>query len=134
MTPTRRQFLKASLTASAAAALATQMKAATGSNPGTGNREFYELRAYRLKPDAPHTLLDSYLEKALIPALNERGIASVGVFTEDHIDPPSKDGPAVWVVIPYTSLDSFVSVSASLNADPAVQRAGAAYLDTVKAS
>ena len=49
MNSSRRQFLKTSLTASAAAALAPQVKAAAAANAGTGNREFYELRAYRLK-------------------------------------------------------------------------------------
>src|SRR3954462_15952369 len=135
MNPSRRQFLKASLTASAAAALASKVQAASASgNSSTGNREFYELGAYRLKPEASHALLDGYLEKALIPALNKRGIATVGVFNEDHVEPRSKDGPAVWVLIPHASLDSFVAVSASLNADPEVQKAGAEYLESPKAN
>src|ERR1019366_6989479 len=78
----------------------------------------------RLRPGASHELLDAYLEKALIPALNERGIGAVGVFTE----PDAKDGAAVWVLVPHASLGSVASVTASLNADPKVQAAGAQYL------
>jgi hypothetical protein len=84
------------------------------------------LRAYRLKHGAPHALLDAYIEKALIPALNARGIKEVGVFTE----PEAKDGPAVWMLIPHTSLESVGGVAASLNADPAVLAAGAEYFNS----
>jgi hypothetical protein len=120
----RRDFLKTSLAASAAAALAPAAGAAVTTPAASG--EYYELRAYRLRVGAPHALLDSYLEKALIPALNARGVEAVGVFTE----PEAKDGPAVWVLIPHPSLDSVASVTASLNADPAVQAAGMDYLST----
>ena len=121
MNPTRRDFLKTSLAASAAAVVGVNAAAATAA-PG---RDYYELRAYRLKPGAPHALLDAYLAKALIPALNARGIRTVGVFTE----PEAKDGPAVWVLIPHASLESVANVTASLNADAAVLAAGADYFN-----
>jgi hypothetical protein len=119
----RREFLKTSLAATATTALATASASAAEASAASG-RDFLELRAYRLKAGASHALLDSYLEKAFIPALNARGIAAVGVFTE----PEAKDGPAVWVLIPHPSLESVASVTASINADPAVQAAGADYL------
>lgn len=71
-----------------------------------GGREYYELRAYRLKAGASHEVLDAYLEKGLIPELNARGVPAVGVFTE----PEAKDGPAVWVLIPWSSLEGFAGV------------------------
>lgn len=119
----RREFLKTSLVASAAAF--TGLKAAAAVPPAPG-RDCLELRVYRLKPGAPHTLLDAYLEKAFLPALNARGIRAVGVFTE----PGAKDGPAVWVLIPHASLESVASVTAALNADPAVLAAGAEYFSS----
>src|SRR5206468_4107701 len=94
-------------------------------DPAFVGREYYELRMYRLKPDASHALLDAYLEKAFIPALNARGIKAVGVFTQ----PEAKDGPAVWVLIPHASLDSVGSITAQLNTDPSVVAAGAEYLN-----
>ena len=123
-TQNRRDFLKFSLAASAAAALTTLPSAAAEPEAMAPKRDYYELRTYRLKPGASHALLDGYLEKALIPALNARGIPAVGVFTE----PEAKDGPAVWVLIPYASLEAMASVTASINADPVVQAAGADYL------
>jgi len=118
----RREFLKTTLVASTAAALTGVGASAAG--PTSTAQEYFELRAYRLKPGAPHTLLDAYLEKALLPALNSRGIRAVGVFTE----PEAKDGPAVWVLIPHPTLESVADITAAINADAAVQAAGADYL------
>ncbi len=119
----RRQFLKTSLAATATAALAASTPA-KGAPSSEGGGEYIELRAYRLRPNAPHTLLDAYLENALIPALNRRGVEAVGVFTE----PEAKDGKTVWVLIPYPSLGALAAATASINADPGVQAAGEAYL------
>jgi hypothetical protein len=122
----RREFLKTSLAATATTALAVGPASAAEAAGAPAGRDYLELRAYRLKAGASHALLDSYLAKALIPALNARGIAAVGVFTE----PDAKDGAAVWVLIPHASLESVASVTASLNADPAVLAAGLVYLTT----
>ncbi len=133
----RRDFLTTSLAASAAAALArSPLSAAEDSAAG---RDYYELRAYRLKPGAATALLDSYLAKASIPALNQRGVKNVGVFTELEVDKKAVTskplaGSPVWVLIPHTSLESFVRVSADLNADAQVRAAGADYLNVPKAS
>jgi hypothetical protein len=133
----RRDFLKTSLAASATAALATRGSAASTGSSSSG--EFYELRSYRLKPGASQAPLDTYLEKGLIPALDKRGIKNVGVFTELEVDKkavtskPKVDSP-VWVFIPHPSLQSFVDVGTTLNADSAVQQAGAGYLNVPKAS
>ena len=117
---TRRDFLRTSAAAGAVAALAPAARAA-GAAEGS---EYIELRAYRMRPGAGHELLDSYLSKALIPALNTRGIAAVGAFTE--LD--GKDGSPVWVLIPHPSLASVAAVDSAINADAEVQAAGGAYL------
>jgi len=124
----RRDFMKTTLSASVAA-LAAPAGALEQGAPAPG-RDYYELRCYRLKAGAAHSVLDGYLEGALIPALNARGIAAVGVFTE----PEATDGPAVWVLIPHQSLDSVASAAAALNADRGVRRAGAAYLESPSAA
>jgi hypothetical protein len=133
----RRDFLKTSLAASVAAALATRSThAATPAS--AGGRDYYELRCYRLKPEASPARLDAYLAKALLPALAKRGVGPIGVFTE--LDVKKDAGTATpkanspwWVLIPHPSLDSFVSVAAELNTDAAVQAAGADYLGAAKA-
>ena len=137
MPSTRRTFLKTSLAASAAATLGP-VKLSAAEKP-TAGREYYELRSYRLKPGASAAALDGYLAKALIPALNARGIATVGVFTEIDVDKtavtskPKADSP-VWLLIPHASLESFASVNAELNTDATVQQAGADYLNAPKAT
>jgi hypothetical protein len=131
----RRTFLKTSLAASATTALAGRATAAPAGNA----REYYELRAYRVKPGASLAPIEGYLEKALLPALARRGVKNTGVFTELDVDKragtskPKADAP-LWVLIPYVSLETFASVAADLNADAAVQSAGAAYLGAAKAT
>ncbi len=136
MNTPRRTFLKTALAASAVSAATQQTMLAADAGAG---RDFYDLRAYRMKQGADHSLLDGYLEKALIPALNKRGIAAVGVFTEVAVDKgagtsrPLGNSP-VWVLIPHTSLESFATVSGDINNDPAVQQAGTDYLKVPKAT
>jgi NIPSNAP/TAT (twin-arginine translocation) pathway signal sequence len=130
MNQNRRDFLKLSLAASATAAFAVKPASGQETGPASGHRDLLELRTYRLKPGADHALLDGYLEKALIPALNARGLDGVGVFTE----PEAKDGPAVWVLIRYRSLEQILSVTAELNREAAVQSAGADYLSSPAAT
>jgi hypothetical protein len=96
--------------------------------PANAPREYYEWRAYRLKAGTDHAMLDSYLEKALIPALNRLGSKPIGVFTE--IDP--KEDPAVFVLIPHPSIDAFVESGSKLVADAEHQKAGADYLNVSK--
>ena len=127
----RRDFLKTSLVASALGGLnaATLNTAAADATPGAG-RDYYELRVYRLKEGASHELLDSYLEKALLPALNRLGIKPVGVFTE----PEPKDGPGVFVLIPYPSIEAFASTRARVDTDPEYLKAGADYFKVLKST
>jgi hypothetical protein len=135
MTHSRRAFLTSSLAASALGAAST----ATPAVAARARRAYYELRAYRLKPGTATTLLDGYFDQALLPALRRRGIGSVGVFTELEVNKADRTSVAkpdtpVWVLIPHTSFESFVAVSSELNADSTVQKAGAEYLQSPKAS
>jgi len=127
----RRDFLKSSLAASAFAGIGTAgLTVVAAEASAAAQRDYYEIRAYRLKDGADHQLLDGYLAKAAIPALNRLGIPSVGAFTE--IEP--KDGLAVFVLIPYPSLASFAVAAARIQADPEYQKAGADYLQTPKSN
>src|SRR5437016_5860598 len=125
----RREFIKTSITASALAGVAhAGLPVSAAESGNVANRDYYELRAYRLKAGASHEPLDDYLAKAAIPALNRVGAKTVGVFTESE----AKDGPAVWVLIPYSSLDMFSTAAARVNADPDYQKAGEKYLKVAK--
>jgi len=127
----RRDFIKTSVAASTIAGFGPAgLAAAAAERAGGMNREYYELRVYRLKSGANHDLLDAYVEKAAIPALNRLGVKPVGAFTE--IDP--KDGPALYVLRTYPSLEVFAAATARLSADPEYQKAGAEYLNSPKAN
>ena len=132
----RRDFLKTTTTAAAAAALTSKLSAAGHSD---APREYYELRCYhlkagsRLKVNADPALLDDYLKEAFLPAVRDLGLKNTGVFTELDVDKkagtrkPISNSP-VWVLMTYPTLDSFVRVSTSLNANSKIQKAGVAYL------
>ncbi len=122
----RREFLKTTAAASAAAALTSMTSAANA--PASSGREYYELRAYRLRPDGAGPL-EAYLERAFIPALNARGVNRVGVFRQTT----PVDEAVLWVLVPHSSLDSFARGATELNADATVRRNGADYLDLPKA-
>ena len=139
----RRTFLKTTLAATASAALASRVTAENSPTPS--GRDYYELRCYhlqagtRLKADANPARLDAYLEQAMLPALDRLGLKNVGVFTELEVKKETATatpmpGSPVWMLIPHSTLESFTQVSATLNADPAVQTAGAAYLEAPKSS
>jgi len=124
----RREFLKTSLTATSLAALSSTAVSTASAQSSGGEREYYELRVYRFKSGSSTNLLDSYLEKAAIPAWNRLGIKPVGAFTERE----TKEAPAVYVLIPYPSMTAFSeAVGKHLN-DPELQKAGADYLQTAK--
>jgi hypothetical protein len=125
----RREFLTSSLAASAFAGVAPfGMTASATELAPTNAREYYELRVYRLKTGANQSLLDTYLEKAALPALNRFGVKPIGVFTEIE----SKEAPAVYLLMPHPSIESVQSSAAKINADPEYQKAGTEYLQAPK--
>lgn len=141
MTMPRRSFLKTTLAAGATGAFVSPLAAQAGPT----DREFYELRCYRLqagtrlKQDPNAALLDGYLEGALLPALDSLGVKNVGVFTELDVDKTAgtrapKAGSPVWVLIPYASLAAQVQVASALAADAAHQQKGGEYLKIPKAT
>jgi hypothetical protein len=128
----RRDFLKTSLAACAIAATSTLRGSEAAPESA---REYYELRAYRLRDGATHDVLDRYLENALLPALVSRGIGPVGAFNEASADPAAAHHAAIWLLIPYPSLALFAATAADLNRDPEVRKAANAYFTaTTKAN
>jgi len=94
----------------------------------TATQEYYELRRYRLHEASNQALLDSYLEKAAIPALNRLGVKPVGAFTEEE----PQNGLVVWLLIPHASLDSFTRTAMVLNPEADVSEEAAEYLAAPK--
>jgi hypothetical protein len=123
----RRAFISQSITVAAAAGLSPALVPAARAEAATG-REYYELRVYRLKAGASTAALESYLEKAAIPALNRLGIKTIGVFSE--IEP--KEAPAIFMLLPSPDLTLLTSAWLRLSTDAAYRGAAAAYLETPK--
>jgi len=126
----RREFLKTSIAASSVAALGSASLSAVAAEPTSSNREYYELRIYHLKTGAKCDLLEGYLEKAAIPAWNQLGITPVGVFKEKE----PKDAPAIYVLIPYPSLDSMTKAISRFGTLSGLDSVSQQYLDSPKAT
>jgi hypothetical protein len=123
---TRRDLLSGSLAASTFAGLS-----ALGDSPdssggaATAGREFYELKRYQLRNGPQPRLVDTYLSDAAVPALNRAGMKPIGVF-RGMIGP---ENPAVYVLIPYPSLDAIARVRRALAQDEEYHRQAADYLN-----
>jgi hypothetical protein len=117
----RREFLKTSSIAGAAALSSFAGEAARAQE---ASREFYELRTYEMPTGSRKAALNDYLEKACIPAMNRLGIKPVGVFTVVA----GSNALNLFVLIPYSGLDHFLSAPARLAADAEYQKAAGTYL------
>jgi hypothetical protein len=115
----RRKFLKAALTTGAATAGLT----AVANSPDVAGKEIYELRTYTMNRGQALATMDTYLSKALIPALNRLGVKKVGVFSEVGKSEPAK----IYMFIPYGSMDAYAKAADALAADKEYLQASADY-------
>jgi len=120
----RRELLKGTFAAATLAGVSTVPNAPAAQTPAA-RREIYELRTYHVKSAAKLPVVENYLQRALIPALNRLGCRPVGVFTP--IEPT--DPPQIFVIVPHASVDSLANVARRLHADMEYLRTGAEYLD-----
>jgi hypothetical protein len=89
------------------------------------SQEYYEIRTYQMKFRGNLNLLENYVSKALIPAINKYGVSSVGVFKD-----LGKPEPAVLVVaIPFANLNAYAGYKEALEKDANYQEAAKAYFE-----
>jgi hypothetical protein len=117
----RRDFLKTSSIAGGAVLSSWAGGVALAQD---SSREFYELRTYEMPTGNRKAVLNEYLEKACIPAMNRLGVKPVGVFTVVA----GSNALNLFVLIPYPSLEHFLSAPARLAADAEYQKAAGTYL------
>ncbi|MEO5997891.1 MAG: NIPSNAP family protein [Chitinophagaceae bacterium] len=118
----RRSFVKASLFTSLIPMIGVSAK-----NPTTqkkSSQEFYELRVYTLKNETQQKLVEDYFQNAAIPAFNRSGSKNIGVFTELKPTGFTK----LYALIPFKSMDDFLSIQEKLTKDKVYNEAGTAYL------
>ncbi len=99
----------------------------------TPDREYYHLKIYHLSQNDPQrsedqeTILDHYLEKAFIPALQRAGIGPVGVFKP--LKGMDESGPMVFVLIPCSTLEQYEKIPELLLSDQQYLEEGAPYIE-----
>jgi len=119
----RREFLKNSLVASAAAATAAVTHAAE-TKPAAAAREFYELRQYHLRQGPMLGRFDKFYRDIAVPAWNRAGVSTVGVF-DVMIGP---DAPTKYVLLPFSSWDAMNATREKFESDEAVLKSDFANL------
>lgn len=117
----RRKFLQSSLAVAAGAAV--NINPAIAGDHRSSQKEIYEWREYEMRFGSDQRQLENYFKAALIPALNKHGVKTVGVFREWRPSDPAK----VYLLIPYASLDNYLSVNTKVKADAAYIKNSAAY-------
>lgn len=95
-------------------------------------KEFYQITIYHFSTTAQEKVIDSYLEKAFLPALHRMGLGNVGVFKAMAND--TLQNKLLYVFIPVKSLDVITKIPGKLNADNTYQSAGEEYLQAVYSS
>ncbi len=114
----RRSFIQVSF-----AALCTAVGVGRGDAADSKGTPMYELRSYQLKA-AKQPILESYLQKALLPAFKRLNIGPVGVFVEKG----DQDNVAVYLLIVYTAADQVATLSARLASDDEYQKSAKDFL------
>jgi hypothetical protein len=92
-------------------------------------QEFYELRIYIFKSPEQLQRTETYLEKALLPALHRLGNSRVGVFRPVETD--TAFGKKLYVLIPHKTLAAFDKQESLLAKDKAYQESGKDYLEAI---
>jgi hypothetical protein len=105
----RRQFLAATLAASATAAA----RRTTAQAPANGTRDFYLLRRYQLKTGPELKLTENYFAAALIPALGRVSLGPTGAFRLDY----GSETPAYYLLIPGPSVEMLAELDLRLARD-----------------
>ena len=90
--------------------------------------EYYEVRIYKIYDFEKQKIADDYLRDALLPALKRQKIEKVGAFHNLK----DKNDHSIYVVIPFSNLESFSNYNQKLAVDAEYQEAGKKYLQREK--
>ncbi len=100
------------------------VQAAQKTNAAAGRiGTYYELRRYEIETEAQKAGLDKFLSEAAIEAWNDLGIKPVGVFY------PNEGLSPIYVLLPHSSVASFVTLQQRLNEDQKFLEKGADFIN-----
>jgi hypothetical protein len=119
----RRELIS---TTAVALSVATFAKSSAVGNENT-DKQLFELRHYLLDSAEKQHALEIFFRDVEIPALNRLDIGPVGVFKEME-----GDSLSLYMLIPFRSLESFLSLSKRLAVDPKYLADGDAILNAAK--
>ncbi len=109
----RRQWMKNSAFAAAAAAAANTGLLGAQSTPAGTAREYYLIRRYKLSSGPQGTAAGKYFGTALLPALGRLGFGPVGVMGLTY----GAETPTTFVIIPSTDLTKLAQLDLLLAQD-----------------
>ena len=90
---------------------------------------YYQLRIYRCTTLTQVQGLEQFMEKAFIPALHRAGIPAVGVFTPLLPDTTDTARALLYVLIPFKTIDAYLTLDKVLSADAVFARDGGDFLE-----
>ena len=117
----RRKFI----TGTAASSLVAGSLSASAYSSTAEDKEYYELREYSLRGASIPGALATYLQEALIPALNRHGATKVGVF--ERLGKPQPT--TCYVLIAYKNGATFLERDAKLAGDGTYQEAAKSFME-----
>ena len=117
----RREFL----TAASLAGIAGASSLAAPADSGSGDREYFEFRQYRLHVGAKKRLVGDFLRQVGIPAMNRIGIGPIGIFQAMY----GPNSPTLYVLLVHKSIESVLNSSSLLMADDQYRKAGADFIN-----
>lgn len=95
--------------------------------PTAADREYYQLKVYTFADEEQVAATDTYLQNALLPGLERQGIGPIGVFKQ--LPSETDSSLKTYVLIPFSSIQDFLSYENKLNEDEAYLSAGSAYIN-----
>ena len=90
-------------------------------------QEFYEIKVYHFNSREQENILDTYYEKAFMPAAHKAGVKNIGVFK-----PLSNDtvtDKRLYVIIPFTSTDQMINLTLQMEKNPEYIKSGDDYIN-----
>ncbi|WP_348811609.1 NIPSNAP family protein [Flavobacterium maritimum] len=90
-------------------------------------REFYQIKIYTLNSEQQLATTEKYLKEAYLPGLRKQGIKNIGVFKAKANETDSIK--KIMVLIPFSSMDQFLSLEDKLAKDKTYLDKGADYLN-----
>ncbi len=95
--------------------------------PLTQAREYYQLKVYTFDMDEQVKTTDKYLKEAYLPGLKKLKIKDIGVF---KLRPNETDSiKNTFVLIPFSSLEQFLTLEEELGKDETYLAAGSDYIN-----